>query len=125
MSDREPMEPGSPEAARAARRRAKLRRRGLDPGDLAAGRSGLAPPRTALLLIALAGLYFWASSAECENLVRKRIIARIEAALGGRVEIASFRWRPLDLAAEADGLVIHGREARGRGTLCRGGATES
>ncbi len=32
---------------------------------------------------------------------------------GGRVEVASFRWHPFDLNAEADGLVIHGREAAG------------
>ena len=99
MSEREPIDSVSSEPVKPRRRR--LLRRMVRIGAVA----------TALLLIALTGLYFWASSAQCENLIRKRIIARIEAAFGGRVEIASFHWRPLDLEAEADGLVIHGRES--------------
>jgi translocation and assembly module TamB len=64
-----------------------------------------------LLAFAVAGLYFWASSAHFEDLVRKRIVALIEDATGGRVEIASFHWHLLDLEANAGGLVIHGNEA--------------
>ena len=67
---------------------------------------------TAAVLLALAAVaaYFIASSAAFENLVRKRIIADIETATGGRTEIASFHWRLLHLEAEADGVVIHGTE---------------
>ncbi|HTM18000.1 MAG TPA: translocation/assembly module TamB domain-containing protein [Terracidiphilus sp.] len=64
-----------------------------------------------LCLIALIGLYFWASSSSFENILRKRVIARIEAATGGRAEIGSFRWSLTKLEADADGLVLHGREA--------------
>ena len=68
-----------------------------------------------VVLVALltVGFYFVASSAGFENQVRKRLIAQIENATGGRVEIASFHWRLLHLEAEADGLVIHGLEDPG------------
>ena len=45
--------------------------------------------------------------------MRKRLIARIEAATGGRAEIASFHWNLLKLEGEADGFVLHGREGPG------------
>ncbi len=69
----------------------------------------------AVVLLALlsVGLYFVASSAAFENVVRKRLIASIEDLTGGRVEIASFHWRLLHFEAEADGLVIHGLEDPG------------
>jgi translocation and assembly module TamB len=73
------------------------------------GGSGLA-----LLLIAgIVVLYFWASSAGFESIIRKRLIARIDQATGGRAEIASFHWKLSKLEAEADGLVLHGRERNG------------
>ncbi len=64
-----------------------------------------------LLAVGIVALYFWASSSTFENIIRKRMIARIEEATGGRAEIGSFHWKLLDLEAEADGLVLHGREA--------------
>ncbi len=64
-------------------------------------------------IVALACVCFWANSSFCENLVRKRLVARLEAAIGGRVEIASFQWHLFALEADADGLIIHGREAAG------------
>lgn len=84
-----------------------------------------APPRkrrrllwnVAGLLIACAAigaaLCLWCSSSQFENLVRGRVIAQIAAATGGRVELRSFRWRLMDLEAEAGGLVIHGLEDPG------------
>jgi translocation and assembly module TamB len=66
-----------------------------------------------LLAVSLVGLYFAASSAGFENFVRRRMVLRLETATGGRVEIASFHWRLLNLEAEAGGLVIHGLEAPG------------
>ena len=66
-----------------------------------------------LLIVGVVGLYFWASSASFENIIRKRLIARINEATGGRAEIAAFRWNLWKLDAEADGLVVHGREAAG------------
>jgi translocation and assembly module TamB len=66
-----------------------------------------------LVIVGMVGLYFWASSSTFENIMRKRLIARIEAATGGRAEIGSFRWNLMKLEAEADGVVLHGREAPG------------
>jgi translocation and assembly module TamB len=66
-----------------------------------------------LLMIATAGLYFWASSASFENMVRRHLVKIIQEATGGRAEIASFHWRLLNLEAEADGVTIHGLEAPG------------
>ncbi len=66
-----------------------------------------------LLVVGLVGLYFWASSSSFENIMRKRLIARIDAATGGRAEIASFHWNLLKLQGEADGFVLHGRERAG------------
>ncbi len=65
----------------------------------------------AFLAVSLTGLYFFASSARFENLVREQIVSQLETATGGRVEIASFHWNLLRLEAEADGVVIHGLEA--------------
>jgi translocation and assembly module TamB len=65
-----------------------------------------------VILVAVAA-YFIASSSAFENAVRKRMIAEIASATGGRVEIASFHWRLLHLQAEADGIVIHGLEDPG------------
>lgn len=66
-----------------------------------------------LFIAGIVGLYLWATSSSFENIVRKRLIARIEAATGGRAEITSFHWKLSKLEAEADGLVLHGREAKG------------
>ena len=66
-----------------------------------------------LLVLAAVAAYFIASSAAFENLVRKRLIAQIENATGGRAEIGSFHWRLLHFEAEADGVVIHGTEDPG------------
>jgi translocation and assembly module TamB len=66
-----------------------------------------------LAVLLSVGFYFVASSAGFENEVRKRLIAQIENATGGRVEIASFHWRLLHLEAEADGVIIHGLEDPG------------
>ncbi len=66
-----------------------------------------------LLALLAVGAYFVASSSAFENEVRKRLIANIEDATGGRAEIASFHWRLLQLEAEADGVVIHGLEDPG------------
>ena len=66
-----------------------------------------------LLVIGIVAVYFWASSQTFENIIRKRLIARIETATGARTEIRSFRWNLLKLQLEADGIVLHGREAPG------------
>jgi translocation and assembly module TamB len=65
----------------------------------------------ALLAAAGTGLFFWASSAAFEDMVRLHLIKELQTATGGRIEIAAFHWHLLPLEAEADGLVIHGLEA--------------
>ncbi|HUD12109.1 MAG TPA: translocation/assembly module TamB domain-containing protein [Terracidiphilus sp.] len=55
----------------------------------------------------------WAGSDAAEDLVRKRIVTVLEESTGGRVEIATFHWHPLNLQADMGGLVLHGREAAG------------
>ena len=75
------------------------------------------PLALAVAAVLLAGAavitYLWASSSLVEGFVRERLVAYLERATGGRVEIASFRWQLLDLEADVRGLVIHGREAPG------------
>ena len=66
-----------------------------------------------LLAVAVVGVYFWASSSRGEAAIRERLVAWLEQATGGRVEIATFHWHLLDLEADAGGLVIHGLEAPG------------
>ena len=80
----------------------------------------LAAVTAAILLVAAsAGLYFWASSSAFEELVRRRIVQRLETATGGRVEIASFHWSLRNLEVNANGLVLHGLEAPGEAPFAR------
>jgi len=106
MSERA-SKPTTPAEPATVRKRSRLRRFFLRhlPLSMVCG--------AVLLALAAVCLYFWASSAEFEGLVRKRLVAYLEQSTGGRVEIASFHWHLLDLEAEAGGLVIHGREAQG------------
>ena len=67
----------------------------------------------ALAAGAAAFLYYWTSSASFENWARGRLIAEVQQATGGRVEIRAFHWRPLELDAQAEGVTIHGLEGAG------------
>jgi translocation and assembly module TamB len=66
-----------------------------------------------LLVLFATAVYFVASSAAFENLVRQQLVTEIESLTGGRAEIASFHWHLLHLEAEASGVVIHGLEDPG------------
>lgn len=60
------------------------------------------------------GVAFWYVNTESfANRVRAELIDVLGTATGGRVELARFRWHPLRLDAEVDGLTIHGLEAPG------------
>ena len=72
-----------------------------------------------LVMLATVGMYLWMSSAQFQNLVRRRLIAQLEQFTGGQVEVASFHWSLLQLEAEAGGLVIHGSEAAGEAPYAR------
>ena len=55
----------------------------------------------AVALIAMGSvLCFWGSSKGFENLVRGRLVAQLEEATGGRVEIASLHWHLFNLEAD-------------------------
>ena len=72
------------------------------------------PPLTLIL-----GIYFFLTSATCERIVHQQLIATLEDATGGRVEIGSFHWQPFHLEADASRLVIHGLEDPGEEPLAR------
>ena len=103
MSEERPISPSSPEKPR----RSRLRRFFLRHLPLTAA-CGLV-----LLVLALTGLYIWSRSSQCQSLVRHWLIAQAESATGGRVEIATFTWRPLHLEADAGSITIHGLEGPG------------
>ena len=63
--------------------------------------------------------YFWASSNFTQDLVRKGMVDWLEQASGGRVEIGAFHWHLLDLQADAEDVVIHGREGPGEAPCAR------
>jgi translocation and assembly module TamB len=64
-----------------------------------------------LLVLAVGGIVWYASTPQFQNLVREKLIATLEQATGGRVELGAFQWSLRHLAFEADGLTIHGLEA--------------
>jgi translocation and assembly module TamB len=66
-----------------------------------------------LLVILGAALAWYASTQSFENRVRREVIAQVENATGGRVELQHFGWRFTHLEFEADNLTIHGLEAPG------------
>jgi len=66
-----------------------------------------------VLAIAIAGVSWYATTPTFEALVRSRLIATLEKATGGRVELAAFHWHLRNLEFEADDLTIHGLEAPG------------
>jgi translocation and assembly module TamB len=112
MSEVEALLPDSPEPAKQ-RKRMRLRRFFLRHVPLSIG--GL----VLLFVVVIVGLYFWASSSAFEGFVRKVLIARLDAATGGRTEIATFHWDLLNLEANAGGVVLHGLEDPGDAPLAR------
>lgn len=65
------------------------------------------------LVVVLGIAYWYVNTASFANYVRGKLIDVLTTATGGRVEVARFSWRPLQLAVEVDGLTIHGLEAPG------------
>jgi translocation and assembly module TamB len=64
-----------------------------------------------ILVVAAAGLSFYATTPSFQNRVRHAVIAQVEKATGGRVELGHFGWRLSHLEFEVDDLTIHGLEA--------------
>lgn len=67
----------------------------------------------ALLLIGIlgAGLVWYGSQPQFASKVRRTVIATLQHATGGRVDIGAFRWNIRNLSIDIDNLTIHGREA--------------
>ena len=61
--------------------------------------------------LVLVTAYFVVTTTAFQEATRKRLIATIEDATGGRAEVSSFSWNPLHLTLEAHGITIHGLEA--------------
>jgi len=75
--------------------------------------------KVGLVLLVLVGLIvgsviWYGSTPQFENRVREKVIAILEGATGGRVELGSFHWRLMRLEFEADNLTIHGLEPAGQ-----------
>lgn len=66
-----------------------------------------------VLLAAVAGLILYLNSDAFRATLRAKIVAELERASGGKVELQSLDWNLLSLHFEARGLTIHGREAAG------------
>ena len=65
-----------------------------------------------LLLLLLVSVALWYVTTDSfQQMVRGRLIAALERATGGRVELGSFRAVPLRFQVEVRNLTIHGREA--------------
>jgi len=67
----------------------------------------------AILAAAVGVIAWYATTPQFEAKVRDRLIATLEQATGGRVELGSFHWHLMRLEFEADNLTIHGLEAPG------------
>ena len=66
----------------------------------------------AIVLLALAGgLLIYLNSDSFRKTVRARVVADLERATGGKVELESFSWKLSTLQFEIRNLTIHGREA--------------
>ena len=64
-----------------------------------------------VLLAAVIVLVWYVRSPRFADLVRRKTIAALEDATGGRVELHAFRWNLSKLEFDADDLTIHGLEA--------------
>jgi translocation and assembly module TamB len=112
MSEPESNVPVSP-APEPLRKRSRLRRFFLRHLPLSIAGA------VVLCAATVVGLYFWASSDSFQGYVRRLLIAKLDAATGGRVDIATFHWELLDLEADAGGLVLHGLESAQEAPLAR------
>ena len=72
-----------------------------------------------LALIAALAAFIVVQSGWFREYVRARIIAEIERATGGRVELGRFSFRGTTLTAQVAPLVLHGKEAEGEPPLLR------
>src|SRR6267142_383412 len=67
-----------------------------------------------VLLSMLGGLLLYVRSDSFHEIVRRRVIAELEAVTGGKAEVDSITWTLLSLKFEIRGLTIHGEEGPGQ-----------
>ena len=70
-----------------------------------------------LLLSGTIALTWYLRSPQFADFVREKVIAAIEDATGGRVELRAFRWNLSRLEFDADNLTVHGLEPAGDAPL--------
>src|SRR5664279_2279879 len=66
-----------------------------------------------LFVVLVIAIAWFLSSPAFEEIVRGRVIAQIQKATGGKVELQSLRWNVKRLEIEANGLTIRGIEPAG------------
>jgi translocation and assembly module TamB len=67
----------------------------------------------AIFAVAGGGLAWYATTPRFAAMARGRLVATLEQATGGRVELGAFHWNLFRLELEADDMTIHGLEAPG------------
>ncbi|HYX52576.1 MAG TPA: translocation/assembly module TamB domain-containing protein, partial [Candidatus Limnocylindrales bacterium] len=67
-----------------------------------------------VLLLVFGALLIYMSSDGFRESVRQRLVAEIQRATGGKVELQSFTWTLSSLEFEVRGLTVHGLEAPGQ-----------
>jgi translocation and assembly module TamB len=65
------------------------------------------------VILLVVGLGIYSTTDDFQNRVRTQLIATLEDATGGKVDLAKVQFSLMHLAVEADGLVIHGLEGPG------------
>ena len=63
-----------------------------------------------VFVLLIIGLSLYVHSTSFHNLVREKVIAELEDATGGQVELRTLNWRLFQLEFVADDLTIHGLE---------------
>lgn len=64
-----------------------------------------------VIIAAVAGILIYLNSDSFRAMVRQKIVAELQRATGGKVEIQSLTWQLASLKFQAHGITIHGREA--------------
>src|SRR3954466_5314081 len=69
-----------------------------------------------LLLLGFSVLLWYVTTDSFQQMARNRVVAGLERATGGKVELGTFHAVPLRRQVEVRDLTIHGKEAAGRAT---------
>lgn len=75
-----------------------------------------------LLLLAVVAIFYAARTSWFQEKLREKVVASIEAATGGQVEIAWFHYNPWTLTAEFRNFIVHGTEPSNGPALFKAGS---